>query len=64
MQFAKKNLERLSEADVRRWVNPVICQMESTLLPKDTQNILATAVLIELFRLLMLQTRATKDSIA
>jgi len=38
--------------------------MKSTSLPKDTRNILATAVFIQLFRLLISPARGTKDSIA
>jgi len=44
-----------------RLVNSVICRIKSTLTPKDTRNILATAVFIQLFRLLISQTRGTKD---
>jgi len=39
-----KKRDRLSETNIRRLVNPVIWRMKSTLLPKDTRNILATAV--------------------
>jgi len=47
-----------------RLINPVICRVKFTLLPKDTQNVLATAVFTELFRLLISQTWETIDSIA
>jgi len=64
MQFAKNDVERLSEADMRRLVNAVIFRVKSTPLPEDTRNILATAVFIQLFRLLILQSRGAKDSVA
>jgi len=65
MQLAK-NLERLSATIMRRLIYPVICRMKCTPLPKDTRNILATAVFIQLFRLLigLSLARGTKDSIA
>jgi len=63
MQLAK-NLERLSATNMRRLINPVICRMKCTPLPKDTRNILATAVFIQLFRVLigLSLARGTKDS--
>ena len=56
----EKNLERLSTTNFRRLDIPVIWRMISTLLPKDIENILVTAVFIQLFRLLMSQARGTK----
>ena len=47
-----------------RLVDPVICRMKSTLLPKNMRTILATAVFVQLFRLLISQARGTNDSIA